>query len=167
MRNNLKNNRIQILTDLISSDADHDDELNFCLITLDGETLGSILDTHRKWCNQFPDALELVLDDQQSISRFLSQDEREELFLERNGEWRLITDQTDLIEKTELDNNSFAWNISLKKIIIRAADVRFVGVYEYDFYLRNAFTASQYIALDTLLEVYRTFFAENAVIRTA
>lgn len=148
--------QIQILTTLIACDTDHDDDLSFCLITLDADTLKMILDVHSRWQKEFPDALEITLEDRERWAQFLSDDEEEKLDAMltdyRNDQIRLITEPSEFIDITEAENLSAAWRLNWRKIVISEDSIRFVGVYENSPILHNAFTASPLIPLDTFKE---------------
>jgi hypothetical protein len=151
--------KIQILTDLISSDSDHDDGLSFCLVTLDEAALTKILDTHRRWRGCFPDALEITLEDRDGWTMFLSSDENDILETvfepQKKTEYKFITDESKFLDFSEEDNDRDAWNLMYRKIIIREEDVRFCAVYEYTPFLRNSFTASQMIPLEEFEKALR------------
>lgn len=150
--------KIQILADLISCDWEYDDDLSFCLVTLDEAALRTILDTHRRWRGCFPDALEITLEDREHWAQFLSADEDDRIesaFNLNDKEYKFINDESKFLDFTEEDNAAGAWNIMYRKIIIREEDVRFVAVYEYSPYLRNAFTASQMIQIDEFEKALR------------
>lgn len=137
---------IQFLTNLYSSDTEYDDNLNYCLITLNQKVLTELLELS-KWQKVFPQTHEITLLDQEGIAEFLSGDEEETLFLEMDEPIRVIYSSEGLIERSEDDNDSDAWEFQLRKIIIRQNDIRFVGVYEWSLELRNAFTVSEVIPL--------------------
>lgn len=143
--------RYQILTDLVACDGEYNDSLNFCLITLDAVQINSLLDAHREWRRVFPNALELVLRDTDFAAQYLTGDEEENVRLPQNTEYQVI--EGEPLTLTEDDNDADAWQIELRKVIIRETDVRFTGLYEYTYILQNAFTTSRCIPINVLREL--------------
>lgn len=151
----LPSGRVQLVTRLISSDSDHQDELNYLLMALDGGTVTKILDTHKRFFSLFPEALEVVLEDRENSTQFITGDDDQYTMLATGTDYRVINDEREFFELTEDDNDHDAEIVDLCKIVIREEDVRIVGVYEYSDYLRNAFTASPMLPISFFENVLR------------